>query len=81
MEISDAYNLDCRADLLFLATAMRRELGAWVVFSGAARRAWNGLSGGVFNRGAAGCILAHAFGAKVVESGRMTGHDIGDVNS
>ena len=63
MEISDAHNLDHCADLLFLASAIRRELGAGIVFSGAACRAGNGLSGVVFNCGSGGGLLADAFGA------------------
>ena len=60
MEISDAHDLDRRTDLLFLATAIRCELGEGIVFSGAARCAGDGLSGSIFNSGAAGGLLADA---------------------
>jgi hypothetical protein len=66
MEVSDAYGMDCGSDQLFLAAAMRCELGAWSILSRAASGSGDGLSGDLFGGGAAAGLLADAFGFAVV---------------
>src|SRR5580692_6506709 len=66
MEVSDAYGMDCGSDQLFLAAAMRCELGAWAILSRAASGAGDGLFILVLADCAAAGLLADAFGFAVV---------------
>jgi hypothetical protein len=54
------YVLDCGADQLFLASGIRCELGAGIVFSGSACGAGSCVSTGVSGIGAAGYLFSYA---------------------
>src|ERR1700691_1219244 len=66
MEVSNGYGVGCGADQLFLASAVRCELGAWAILSRAACGAGDVVLGGLFGGCAGGGLLAHAFGFAVV---------------
>jgi hypothetical protein len=58
--------VDCGSDQLFLAAAIRRELGAWAILSRAACGAGDGLFVDLFVGCPVGGLLADAFGFALV---------------
>src|ERR1700680_4629709 len=66
MEVSDGCDLDCGSGQLFLAAAVRCELGAGVIFPRAACRTGGGVFGGLSFDFAVGGLLAYSFGLAVV---------------